>query len=89
MVMPSTPSISMRHVATLRAALPSCIKFGAEPQASQTTQEKLFTFYGPHDMSQMTTEPAGQLMGVTRMHSLDEANTNDEVIPSDENISHH
>ena len=29
------------------------------------------------------------LMGVTRMHYLDEINTNDEVIPNDEEISHH
>ena len=79
----------MRHVATLRTAPPSCIKFGAEPQASQTTQEKPFTFCGPHDTSLTTTEPGGQLMGVTRMHYLDEVNTNDEVIPSDEEISHH
>ena len=28
-------------------------------------------------------------MGVTRMHYIDEAKTNDEVIPSDEKISHH
>ena len=28
-------------------------------------------------------------MGVTRMHYLDEVNTNDEVIPSDEEINHH
>ena len=87
--MPLTPSISTRHVATLRTAPPSCIKFGAEPQVSQTTQEKLFTFYGPHNTSLTTTEPGGQLMGVTGMHYLDEVNTNDEVIPSDEEISHH
>ena len=30
-----------------------------------------------------------QVMRVTRMHYLDEVNTNDEVIPSDEKISHH
>ena len=29
------------------------------------------------------------LMGVTRLRPLDEVNTNDEVIPSDEEISHH
>ena len=29
------------------------------------------------------------VMGVMRIHSLDEVNTNDEVIPSDEKISHH
>ena len=87
--MPSTPSISTRHVATLRTAPPSWIIFRAEPQASQTTQEKLFTFYGPHDTSLTTTKLGGQLMGVTRMRYLDEVNTNDEVIPSDEEISHH
>ena len=86
MVMPSTPSISMRHVTTLRTAPPSCIKFEVEPQASQTTQEKLFTFNSPHDTSQTTTEPGRQRMGVTRMRSPDEANTSDEAIPSDEKI---
>ena len=88
-VMPSTPSISTCHMATLRTAPPSCIKFGAEPQASQTTQKKPFTFCGPHDTSLTTLELGGQLMGVTRMHYLDEANTNDEVILSNEEISHH
>ena len=83
------PSISTCHVATLRTVPPSCIKFEAEPQASQTTQEKLFTFYGPHDTSQMTIEPGGQLIGVTSLRSLDEVNANDEVIPIDEEISHH
>ena len=38
-VMPLTPQISARHVATLRVAPPLRIKFGAKPQESQTTQE--------------------------------------------------
>ena len=87
--MPLTPLTSTRHVATLRVAPPLHIKFGAEPQESQTAQENFFIFYGPHDTSQTTTEPGGQLMGVTRLRSLDEVNTNDEVIPSDEETNHH
>ena len=76
-------------MATLRVAPPFRIKFGAEPQESQTAQENFFIFYGPHDTSQTTTEPGGQLMGVTRLRPLDEVNTHDEVILDDEETSHH
>ena len=87
--MPLTPSISTRHVDTLRTAPPLHIKFGTEPQESQTAQENFFIFYGPHDTSQTTTEPGGQLTGVTRLRPLDEANVHDEVILIDEETSHH
>ena len=74
-VMLSMPSISTCHVATFHTAPPSHIKFETKPQASQTTQEKKpFTFCSPHDTSLTTTEPGGQLMGVTRTHYLDEVN---------------
>ena len=63
---------------------PSHIKFGTKPQESQTIREKkLFTFCGLHDTSLTTTEPGGQLMGMTRSHYLDEVNTSDEVTLDD------
>ena len=74
-VTPFIPSISICHVATFHTAPPSLINFETKPQASQTTQgKKLFTFCGPHDMSLTTTEPGGQLMGLTRTSYLDEVN---------------
>ena len=73
--MPSIPSISICHMATFHTVPPSLIKFETKPQASQATREKkLFTFCGPHDMSLTTTEPGGQLMGMTRTHYLDKVN---------------
>ena len=38
-VIPLIPQINMRQVATLRVAPPLSIKFGTEPQESQTAQE--------------------------------------------------
>ena len=46
-------------------------------------------------MSQTTIEPGGQLMGMTRLHLTDEANTSDEesthdeVVLDNEETSHH
>ena len=84
-VMPLIPSIIICHVATFHTAPPSLIKFETKPQASQTTQwTKLFTFCGPHDTSLTTTEPGGQLMGLTRKRYSDEVSVMTTVPPDDE-----
>ena len=85
--MPLILPINLCHVATFHTAPPSHIKFGTKPQASQTIQEKkLFTFYGLHDTSLTTTEPEGQLMGMTKSHYPDEINTSDEVNLDDKRV---
>ena len=88
-VMPLTPQISARHVATLRVAPPLRIKFGAKPQESQTAQENFSSSMVLMTRHRRPQNLGGQLMGMTRLHPLDEANTRDEVVLSDEETSHH
>ena len=49
-------------------------------------EKKLFTFCGLHDTSLMTTEPGGQLMGMTKSHYPDEINASDEVKLDDQRV---
>ena len=92
-VMPLTPRTSTRHVATLRVAPPLSIKLGTEPQESQTAQENFSSFV--IIMTRHTTEPGGQLMGMTRLHPTDKDNTtneestHDEVVLNNEETNHH
>ena len=94
--MPLTPRTSTCHVATLRVAPPLSIKFGTEPQESQTAQENFLSSVIVMTRHSRPQNLGGQLMGMTRLHptdkdntTIDEESTHDEVVLNNEETSHH
>ena len=86
-VMPSMPSISMCHVATLHTAPPSCIKFETKPQATQKTQEKTFHLLWPSWHVTDDHRTWGATDGSDKNALPWRSQPSDEVIPGDEQPS--